>query len=74
MSMEEILQLKEKLGSKLYNKAISSNSNDANDGKSKGRKKGNDKRYRSSIIISRGILITLIDKAHITFHKFTNLE
>ena len=73
MSMEEILQLKEKLGSKLYNKAISSNSNDANDGKSKGRKKGN-KRYRGSIIISRGILSTLIDKAHITSHKFTNME
>ena len=72
MSMEEILQLKEKLGSKLYNKAISSNSNDANDGKSKGRKKGN-KRYMGSIIISRGSS-TLIDKAHITSHKFTNLE
>jgi len=44
MSMEEILQLKEKLGSKLYNKAISSNSNDASDGKNKGRKKDEMKR------------------------------
>jgi len=44
MSMEEILQLKEKLGSKLYNKAISSNSNDANDEKGKGRKKDEMKR------------------------------
>ena len=72
MSMEEILQLKEKLGSKLYNKAISSNSNDANDEKGKGRKKGMYTSYRGSI---RYIIFnTLIDQAHISSYKFTNLE
>merc|ERR1712203_1137812 len=34
MSMEEILQLKEKLGSKLYNRALSSNSTEIKDTKS----------------------------------------
>ena len=69
MSMEEILQLKEKLGSKLYNKAISSNSNDANNEKGKGRKKGMYTIYRGSIRDN-----TLIDQAHISSYKFTNLE
>ena len=69
MSMEEILQLKEKLGSKLYNKAISSNSNDANDEKGKGRKKGMYTSYRGYIRDN-----TLIDQAHISSYKFTNLE
>ena len=39
MSMEEILQLKEKLGSKLYNKAIS-NTNNGNEGNVISRRKG----------------------------------
>ena len=40
MSMEEILQLKEKLGSKLYNRALSSNSAEIKDTKSQNRGKG----------------------------------
>ena len=39
MSMEEILQLKEKLGSKLYNRALSSNCS-LSETKGPGRKKG----------------------------------
>ena len=40
MSMEEILQLKEKLGSKLYNRALSSNSAEIKDTKSQKHGKG----------------------------------
>ena len=58
--MEEILQLKEKLGSKLYNKAISSNTNDANDEKGKGRKKGMYTSYRGSIRDIQSSILYLI--------------
>jgi len=46
MSMEEILQLKEKLGSKLYNRALSSNSAEINDIKSQ--KHGKDEMKRDN--------------------------